>query len=98
MVWVARYQSGSSLLAWCLLALITFAQLQNNIHFHDHNDVDLTNECTVCATVAHLDDVDTNEQHCLAVNLSQILLTPEIEAASLTVARPRAQTRAPPIS
>lgn len=98
MVWVARYQSGSSLLAWCLLALITLAQLQNSIHFHDHSDVDVTNECTVCATAAHLDDVDIDEQHDLAVNLSQILLSPANEAASFPVSRSRAQTRAPPFS
>lgn len=98
MTWAVRNQNGSGLLVWCLAALITLAQFQNSIHFHDQNDVNTTHECTVCAVAAHLDDIDSAEQKISEERQFQISLAPEFALHPPGLVLIHVKTRAPPVS
>lgn len=98
MVWVTKHKRATSLLVWCLLALVTLAQLQSSLHFHDHDDIGYVNDCAVCAVAVHLDDVDVSDKQLFAAVAAHNLpdLTPLSEISSTS--RLRIKTRAPPIS
>ncbi|MEM9618909.1 MAG: hypothetical protein AAF936_13205 [Pseudomonadota bacterium] len=89
----------SRLLAWCLAAVLLFAQVQASAHFHEEDErTGIAAECAICIVGSQIDDaMSTDVDPCLVLP-TWASLTPKLERQLTQSNAADATARAPPVS